>query len=120
MNERNFPAKKREWVFDAINLIKRYSSVRKKAKTLSKRQSLGQRTLEKKSKNIVLSDTKSKSGRLAAIWQKSSILRHTRQNNSNNNPILLEKNKAKHVFGAIKLKKAQFSYKKAKTFFLKN
>ena len=71
MNERNFPAKKREWVFDAINLIKRYSSVRKKAKTLSKRQSLGQRTLEKKSKNIVLSDTKSKSGRLAAIWQKS-------------------------------------------------
>ena len=48
-----------------------YSSVRKKAKTLSKRQSLGQRTLEKKSKNIVLSDTKSKSGRPAAIWQKS-------------------------------------------------
>ena len=51
--------------------------------------------------------------------ESSAILRQTRQSNTNNNLILLEKNKAKHVFGAIKLKKAQVSYKKAKTFFFK-
>lgn len=37
MNERTFPAKKREWVFDAIKLIKMFGSVRKKSKNALKK-----------------------------------------------------------------------------------